>query len=138
MSGLKAGILEGRSGVINAMRQAARDAINAAKKELRIASPSKVFRDEIGTMAMKGFSEGILGESRIQAKTIKNAFRYLTGEASAATAMPVSHRTYTQNYDDSVNLNVNEMIMRGDVDAMALAQQISLLGKRGRRARGSR
>lgn len=138
MSGLKAGILEGRSSVVSAMRQAARDAVNAAKQELRIASPSRVFRDEIGTMAMKGFSEGILGESRVQARTIQNAFRYLTGQAAVATAMPVSHRSYTQNYDDSVNLNVKEMIMRGDIDAMALAQQISSLGKRGRRARGSR
>lgn len=60
MAGLKAGINAGRSGVVSAMQSAARAAVNAAKKELKIASPSRVFRDEVGSMTMKGFGEGVL------------------------------------------------------------------------------
>ena len=63
------------------MQSAARAAVNAAKKELKIASPSKVFRDEVGSMTMKGFGEGVLKERRVQARIVKNAARYLTGEA---------------------------------------------------------
>ena len=64
MAGLRAGILAGRSGVFSAMRSAAREAVNAAKKELKIKSPSQVFRDEVGVMTMRGFGAGVLKESR--------------------------------------------------------------------------
>ena len=84
MAGLKAGINAGRSGVVSAMQSAARAAVNAAKKELKIASPSRVFRDEIGSMTMKGFGEGILEESKVQEKIVKNAARYLTGKRRKA------------------------------------------------------
>ena len=75
MAGLKAGILAGRFGVISAMRSAAREAVNAAKKELKIKSPSQVFRDEVGVMTMRGFGAGVLKESKEQAKVIRNASR---------------------------------------------------------------
>lgn len=52
MAGLRAGILAGRSSVISAMRTAAREAVNTAKKELKIKSPSQVFRDKVGVMTM--------------------------------------------------------------------------------------
>ena len=70
MAGLRAGILAGRSGVISAMRAAAREAVNAAKKELKIKSPSQVFRDEVGVMTMRGFGAGVLKESKEQAEVI--------------------------------------------------------------------
>ena len=74
MAGLKAGILAGRFGVISAMRSA-REAVNTAKKELKIKSPSQVFRDEVGVMTMRGFGAGVLKESKEQAKVIRNASR---------------------------------------------------------------
>ncbi|MBQ3485047.1 MAG: phage tail tape measure protein, partial [Clostridia bacterium] len=54
MAGLKAGINSGKSGVVSAMRSAAKAAVNAAKSALKIASPSGVFRDEVGVMTMRG------------------------------------------------------------------------------------
>ena len=68
MRGLTAGINAGRSGVITAMRSAARAAVNAAKAELKINSPSKVFEDEVGVMTMRGWGRGVLKESKEQAK----------------------------------------------------------------------
>ena len=92
MAGLKAGILAGRSGVISAMRSAASEAVNAAKKELKIKSPSQVFRDEVGTMVMRGFGAGVLKESKEQAKVVRNASRFLTGEAREGSIVTNSRR----------------------------------------------
>ena len=58
MLGLTAGIHAGRSGVISAMRSAARAAVNAAKSELQIHSPSKVFEDEVGVIKILGSDDG--------------------------------------------------------------------------------
>ena len=93
MRGLTAGINAGRSGVITAMRSAARAAVNAAKAELKINSPSKVFEDEVGVMTMRGWGRGVLKESKEQAKVIRNAARYLTGEAKAGSIMTTSTTT---------------------------------------------
>lgn len=64
MAGLRNGILAGRSGVISAMRSAARTAVNAAKAELQIHSPSKAFEDEVGVMVMRGLGKGVVKESK--------------------------------------------------------------------------
>ena len=139
MAGLKAGINAGRSGVISAMQSAARAAVNAAKKELKIASPSRVFRDEIGSMTMKGFGEGVLQESRVQARTIRNAARFLTGEArEGAIAFGNSDNRKTYNQTSSVNLSGNNFYVRDDQDIRSLAIEIATLTKRQQRGRGLR
>ena len=139
MAGLKAGINAGRSGVVSAMQSAARAAVNAAKKELKIASPSRVFRDEIGTMTMKGFGEGVLQESRVQARTIRNAARFLTGEArEGAIAFGNNDNRKTYNKTSSVNLSGNNFYVRDEQDIRALAIEIATLTKRQQRGRGLR
>ena len=139
MAGLKAGINAGRSGVIVAMRSAARAAVTAAKSELKIKSPSGVFRDEVGRMTMKGFGQGVLLESREQAKVIHNAARYLTGEAKAGSISATSNdnrRTYNQT--SSVNLSGNTFYVRDEQDIKALAIEIAALTKRQQRGHGLR
>ena len=139
MAGLRAGITSGRAGVVSAMQAVARTAVNAAKSELKIASPSKVFRDEIGSMTMKGFGEGVLKESRIQARTIRNAARYLTGEAkegSVASGSTDNRRTY--NSTSSVNLSGNNFYVRDEQDIRALAIEIATLTRRQQRGKGLR
>ncbi|MGI6236236.1 MAG: phage tail tape measure protein [Candidatus Excrementavichristensenella sp.] len=139
MAGLKAGINAGRSGVVSAMQSAARAAVNAAKKELKIASPSRVFRDEIGTMTMKGFGEGVLQESRVQARTIRNAARFLTGEAKeGAIAFGNNDNRKTYNQTSSVNLSGNNFYVRDEQDIRSLAIEIATLTKRQQRGRGLR
>ncbi|MBO5567730.1 MAG: hypothetical protein J6A79_02120 [Clostridia bacterium] len=139
MAGLKAGINAGRSGVISAMQSAARAAVNAAKKELKIASPSRVFRDEIGSMTMKGFGEGVLKESRVQARTIRNAARFLTGEAKeGAIAFGSTDNRKTYNQTSSVNLSGNNFYVRDEQDIRSLAIEIATLTKRQQRGRGLR
>lgn len=139
MAGLKAGITAGRSGVVSAMQSAARAAVNAAKKELKIASPSRVFRDEIGSMTMKGFGEGVLQESRVQARTIRNAARFLTGEAKeSAIAFGNNDNRKTYNQTSSVNLSGNNFYVRDEQDIRSLAIEIATLTKRQQRGRGLR
>ena len=139
MAGLKAGINAGRSGVVSAMQSAARAAVNAAKKELKIASPSRVFRDEIGSMTMKGFGEGVLQESRVQTRTIRNAARFLTGEAKeGAIAFGNNDNRKTYNQTSSVNLSGNNFYVRDEQDIRSLAIEIATLTKRQQRGRGLR
>lgn len=139
MAGLKAGINAGRSGVVSAMQSAARAAVNAAKKELKIASPSRVFRDEIGSMTMKGFGEGVLQESRVQARTIRNAARFLTGEArEGAIAFGNNDNRKTYNQTSSVNLSGNNFYVRDEQDIRSLAIEIAALTKRQQRGKGLR
>ena len=139
MAGLKAGILAGRSGVISAMRSAARDAVNAAKRELKIKSPSGVFRDEVGRMAMRGFGQGALLESKNQAKVIQNAARYLTGAAQGGIGGANSYdnrKTYNQNA--STTIQVDKLVVRDEQDVRSLAIEIAGLTKRQQRGKGMR
>jgi len=139
MAGLKAGINAGRSGVISAMRSAARAAVNAAKAELKIHSPSQVFEDEVGVMTMRGFGEGVLKESREQARVIRNATRYLTGEArESAVAYSSSDNRRTYNQQSSVNLSGNNFYVRDEQDIRGLAIEIASLTRRQQRGKGLR
>ena len=139
MSGLKAGILAGQSGVISAMRSAAQAAVKAAKSQLKIASPSGVFRDEVGRMSMRGFGQGVLLESKAQAKTIRNAARYLTGEAKAGSVSTASYdNRKTYNQSSSVNLSGNTFYIRDEQDVKSLAIEIAALTRRQQRGKGLR
>ena len=139
MRGLTAGINAGRSGVITAMRSAARAAVNAAKSELKIKSPSRVFEEEVGVMAMKGLGQGALKESKEQAKIIRNAARYLTGEAKAGSIMTTSNdnrRTYNQQ--STISFAGSNFYIHDEKDAYALAVEIASLTRRQQRGRGLR
>ena len=139
MSGLKAGINAGKSGVVSAMRSAAQAAVSAAKSALKIASPSGVFRDEVGVMTMRGFGEGVLEETETQAKTLRNAMRYLTDsaeESSIAATNSDNRRTYNQA--STVNLNVSSMNIRDEQDIRSLAIEIAALTKRQQHGKGLR
>ena len=139
MAGLKAGILAGRSGVISAMRSAAREAVNAAKKELKIKSPSQVFQDEVGIMVMRGFGAGVLKESKEQAKVIRNASRFLTGEAregSIVTNSSDNRKTYNNNVSSTIQ--VQQMVVRDEQDIRSLAVEIATLTRRQQRGKGLR
>lgn len=139
MNGLAAGINAGRSGVISAMRNAARAAVAAAKAELQIHSPSRVFKDEVGAMTMKGFSEGVISESKKQAATIRNAAKYLTGEAKNGSVVPVSNdnrKTYNSDNSTTFSFAGANFSIRSDQDVHDLAVEIATLTRRQQRGKG--
>ena len=139
MTGLRAGIIAGRSGVISAMRSAARAAVNAAKAELKIHSPSEVFEDEVGVMTMRGFGLGVEKEAKEQARIIRNATRYLTGEAregAIVTNSTDNRRTYNQNVSSTIQ--VQQLVVRDQQDIHSLAVEIASLTRRQQRGHGLR
>lgn len=139
MAGLRQGIISGQAGVVSAMRSAARAAVNAAKAQLKIHSPSQVFEDEIGVMTMRGWGVGVIKETKKQAKTIRNATRYLTGEAMNGSVSPVNNdnrRTYNQN--SSISFAGSNFYVRDSQDAYALAIEIASLTRRQQRGKGLR
>ena len=139
MLGLRNGILAGRSSVISAMRSAARSAVNAAKSELKIKSPSRVFEDEVGAMTMRGLGKGVLKESREQARIIRNAARYLTEEAKEGSIVAASSDN-RRSYNNSVTstVQVQQLVVRDEADIRALAVEIATLARRQQRGRGLR
>ena len=139
MQGLRNGILAGRSGVISAMRSAARAAVNAAKAELEIHSPSRVFENEVGVMTMRGLGKGVLKESKTQARIIRNAARYLTGEAREGSIVTTSNDN-RRSYDNSVTstIQVQQMVVRDEQDIRSLAVEIASLTRRQQRGKGMR
>lgn len=75
MLGMVRGVTQGVGAVVSAVKNAMSSAINAAKSVLGIASPSKVFEDEVGDQTVAGYT---------------NAVEDGTGEAQAAVAEMVS------------------------------------------------
>ena len=69
--GFASGILNGKSGVINAGLNLANSAISAVRKKLDIHSPSRVTR-ELGKYFSQGFSLGVEDEESNAVKTVKN------------------------------------------------------------------
>lgn len=137
MLGLAAGINAGHLTVVAAMKKAARAAVNAAKQELKIASPSGVFRDEVGVMVMKGLGEGALDESKETAKTIRNATRYLTEAAvEGSTSSASNNRTYNSN--SNISFTGSNFYLRDEQDIYSLAVEIASLTRRQQRGKGFR
>ncbi len=136
MQGLRNGIIAGQSGVIQAMKSAAMAAVNAAKQALQIRSPSRVFEDEIGAMAMKGFGEGITGEAKKQAQIIRNAAKYLTGEAREGAMAGGTDNRRTYNSESTVMVTGNTFMLNDRQDIEALAVELATLTQTQQRGRG--
>jgi len=139
MNGLAAGIRSGQNAVVSAMRTAAKKAVQTAKSELKISSPSRVFRDEVGVMTMKGLGEGVTREATRQAKVISNAARYLTDAAQdGAIGYTHSDNSRTYNSTSSVNFSGSSFYIRDEQDVRSLAIEIATLTKRQQRGKGLR
>lgn len=140
MFGMAAGVRAGQSAVIAAMRSAAQNAVTAAKNALQIHSPSRVFRDEVGAMTMKGFGQGVLQETKEQAQIIRNASRYLTTEAGSSAVAATNDNRKTYNTDNSTSFSFAGATfqIRSEQDVRDLAVEIATLTRRNQRGRGLR
>ena len=87
INGITQGVQAGTSGLVNAMCSAVQSAVNAAKSEAQIHSPSVLFRKVIGLNLMKGWALGIEdGEPLVSDKAVgamDTLRRQLTGLNSA-------------------------------------------------------
>ena len=90
-------------------------------------------------MTMKGFGEGVLKESRVQARIVKNAARYLTGEAKeGAVAFGTTDNRKTYNSNSSISFSGSNFYVRDEQDIRSLAIEIATLTRRQQRGRGLR
>ena len=139
-SGIVSGIRAGRAGVITAAVSIAQAAVTAMKTLLGIRSPSRVFRDEIGLMAIKGIGEGFQKGEAEQARIIQNAARYLTEKAQGSIVTGVTRFDNRKTYEHNSNINLtgNNFYVRDDEDVYSLAVEIAALTKRQQRGIGAR
>lgn len=70
-AGIARGILSGRSGVVNAALSIARAAVSAIKRELQIASPSKVTM-QLGRYTGQGFEQGMVESLNAAIRSAQN------------------------------------------------------------------
>ncbi|SFX66751.1 phage tail protein [Staphylococcus hominis] len=104
MRGLVQGIMNGMSWVVNAAKNVAQSAVNAAKSALGIHSPSRVFK-EIGGYTMQGFGIGIDKEGRSVASGMGSMAQSITEAFNSNLAVP----DITSNMK-KVNANMNAQV----------------------------
>lgn len=104
MRGLVRGIMDGMKWVVDAARNVAKSAVNAAKSALGIHSPSRVFK-EIGGYTMQGFGIGIDKEGRSVASGMGSMANSITDAFNSNLAIP----DITANMK-KVNANMNAQV----------------------------
>lgn len=90
VQGVAAGIKRGATAIINAARNAAKNALSSAKKALGIHSPSTVFRDEVGKYMAEGIGVGFeenvpTGEMNDALKASVNRMQMAVAEQTSAS-----------------------------------------------------
>lgn len=83
ISGIARGISAGVGAIISAARQAAAAALNAAKRFLGIASPSKVMRDQVGKFIPEGVAVGIESNTKPLMEAMHDLSDLTTGTLQA-------------------------------------------------------
>src|SRR5690606_2271117 len=84
VDGIRKGIAKGWTKLTTFVSTKARDLLDAAKRALGIASPSKVFRDEVGKWIPAGISEGIIKNAKVATDAVKG----LSGDLVSAGELP--------------------------------------------------
>lgn len=80
MEGIKGGISGALSGLVQAAANAAQQMLSAAKSALGIASPSKVFAEEVGAFIPPGIAEGIKAETSVAVDEAQTSVNTMVGD----------------------------------------------------------
>ena len=108
INGIRDGVLSAAGNLVSSVQNAVGGAINAAKSFLGIASPSKLFRDEVGRWIPLGVAEGIERESDALDMTIERVLGIdltpmgWTGQIVAAQEVQPGYGGITQNVTNNV------------------------------------
>lgn len=101
MRGLVDGIKRGLSWVVNAAKNVAQSAVNAAKSVLRIHSPSRVFRG-IGGYISQGLGIGIMKDSNRAIDASRRLAKHVTSAFE-----PMINSNLTSEFGNGMNSDVN-------------------------------
>ncbi len=129
VNGMIAGANSKRGALAAAFRSLARAAVKAARDELGIASPSKVFQ-EIGLNAAKGFQMGVDGG----ASGAREAMRRLTAiGASSSAGVPAGRAAavgvVNNHYAAPVSVTFPGAVVRSDNDIRELDRRAQRLAR---------
>jgi len=112
IDGIVNAIRGGVSSITSAARQAAQDALNAARRALGIRSPSQVFADLVGLPIAQGMAGGILAGVPL----VQQAAATMAGGAVAAGRQAVYHQqrtiNYTAHFHSTAHTDVSDVIAR--------------------------
>lgn len=108
VQGIANGIRNAASAVVNALGNVVSNAINAAKRKLGIASPSKVFRDAVGQWIPKGIAVGITAN----ADSVQDSINSLINlkNISLSSAVPQSPIVTGAGAGGTTNIEYNQTI----------------------------
>ena len=108
VQGIANGIRNAASAVVNALGNVVSNAINAAKKKLGIASPSKVFRDAVGRWIPEGIAVGITSNADSVQESINSLVDLKNlGISNAVPKSPIAPTSSTSNV---TNVEYNQTI----------------------------
>lgn len=105
LAGIANGIKAGVGAIIDAVKEAAQAALDAAKKLLKIGSPSKVMEQEVGKWIPAGVAEGIEDNTKMVATAMKSLAKETAGTLQADLAMGVSQGQKKLNRAQQHGLN---------------------------------
>ena len=153
IQGMAAGIAGGASLIISAARNAAKNALNSAKKALGIHSPSTVFRDEVGKYMAEGIGVGFeenvpTGEMNDALKASVNRMQMAVAEQTSASNVslgnPYPHSPIDTKEDPPESTgDIYEIHVHSHIDGHELVEETIVitdeeLGKRNiRKERGN-
>ena len=106
-AGLAEGISAGMDGVTAAARNVARAAVSAAKSELKVKSPSRVFK-EIGRFVTEGLAVGIIGTASVA----EDASRFLAASTIASAENELEINSPSKKFF-GIGSNVTEGLAQG-------------------------
>lgn len=133
MRGVAQGIRDGRSGVVNAVAAVIAAAVERAKDDLDIHSPSKVFA-EIGGFMAQGLAEGWRERMRLASDTISRSLNSLSLPYMQPQAA-VSGGNQTYSYGD-INVYVDKLNNANGRDTQTLAAELEFYRRQTAAGRG--
>jgi phage-related protein len=124
MTGLASGIRSGASAAVSAAISAARSALAAAKSALKIASPSKVFAEEVGKPIAQGIGVGMRKQIPEEFGGLGAMMPAMAGVGSGSGA---ASKSYSTTFSPTINIQtqagLNEL---GAANRRALTRDVFL------------
>lgn len=123
ISGIISGITEKARDLIDKMKNIAKEALQAAKDKLKIDSPSKVFRDEVGKWIPEGMAVGIDMNADAVTDAVEDMSNVALNSASVPNSAMTGSTNNTTNYG-GVTINVNA---QDGQSAREIAKEVSYI-----------
>ena len=107
IDGIKAGMQKESSSLNSVARKIAKQALNAMKSELKIKSPSRVFRDEVGENISLGIAAGIDDKAKAVRDSLKGVLDFNAGPLGLPEVRKGSQENIQNNsYKNDTVINV--------------------------------